>query len=176
LTQSNLDKGDEYVMAVSDPSSRDYGKHWTADEVRSFFAPAEDTVEEVKAWLVEHGIDSADVVHSENKGWLALDVPVYKAEELLYTSYYEHEHEDTGSLRIGCAEYYVPEHIQRHIDYSTYDYQHIPETMTAHLRHSCLQCALISSHTRCKIVTPLNETLDQTIRETLFQRLVAKTA
>ena len=67
---------------------------------------------------MEHGIDSGDIVHSENKGWLALDVPASKAEELLRTSYHEHEHEETGSLRIGCSEYYVPEHIQPHIDYS----------------------------------------------------------
>jgi tripeptidyl-peptidase-1 len=33
LTQRNLDKGHDYLMAVSDPTSPNYGKHWTPMEV-----------------------------------------------------------------------------------------------------------------------------------------------
>ena len=33
LAQSNMDKFEDYVMEVSDPSSEKYGKHWSAKQV-----------------------------------------------------------------------------------------------------------------------------------------------
>lgn len=33
LTQQNLDAGHQYLMDVSDPNSKNYGKHWTTDKV-----------------------------------------------------------------------------------------------------------------------------------------------
>lgn len=41
LTQSNLDDGYEMLMQVSHPTATGYGKHWSAEEVHDFFAPAE---------------------------------------------------------------------------------------------------------------------------------------
>jgi tripeptidyl-peptidase-1 len=40
LTQSNLHKGEEWLMQVSHPDSEKYGKHWTVDDVASAFAPS----------------------------------------------------------------------------------------------------------------------------------------
>lgn len=40
LTESNLHRGDEILMAVSDPSSERYGKHLTAEEVMRYPSPA----------------------------------------------------------------------------------------------------------------------------------------
>lgn len=39
LAQSNLDKGDAWLMDVAHPSSLNYGKHWTLDQVRDAFQP-----------------------------------------------------------------------------------------------------------------------------------------
>lgn len=39
LTQSNLDKGEEWLMDVSHPTSEKYGKHWTAEDIANAFAP-----------------------------------------------------------------------------------------------------------------------------------------
>ena len=33
LTQNNLDKGYDFLMDVSDPSSPNFGNHWTAEKV-----------------------------------------------------------------------------------------------------------------------------------------------
>ena len=33
LTQSNLDQGHDILMDISHPTSKNYGKHWTAKEV-----------------------------------------------------------------------------------------------------------------------------------------------
>jgi tripeptidyl-peptidase-1 len=34
LTQSNLDQGYDFLMEVSHPESKNYGKHWSMDKVR----------------------------------------------------------------------------------------------------------------------------------------------
>lgn len=39
LSQSNLDKGHEWLMDVSHPGSEKYGQHWSAKEVAQAFAP-----------------------------------------------------------------------------------------------------------------------------------------
>lgn len=115
LKQSNLHTGHDRLMEVSDPSSSQYGQYLSADEVHSIFAPADDTVQAVKDWLVSSGISEKDVLSYTNKGWLAVDIPVKDAERLLRTTYYEHDTSD--GLRIGCDEYYLPAHVSRHVDF-----------------------------------------------------------
>lgn len=88
LKQSNLDSGYDRLMDVSHPSSRNYGKHLSAARVRELFAPAEETVDAVKKWLVFAGVDASSIKGYENKGWLAIDMPAWQAEELLSTEYY----------------------------------------------------------------------------------------
>ncbi|OQD85399.1 hypothetical protein PENANT_c010G10600 [Penicillium antarcticum] len=119
LTQNNLDKGDALLMEVSDPTSAKYGKYWTAEEVHDMFAPSKEAVESVRKWLEGSGIHESRVVHSDNKGWLAFDAHAHEVEKLFMAEFYEHEHAATSSIKIGCDEYHVPDHIQKHIDYIT---------------------------------------------------------
>jgi tripeptidyl-peptidase-1 len=115
LTQSNLHMGYDKLMSVSSPDSGHFGKHLTEGEVNALFAPADDTFAAVHSWLVDMGIDPSEIRQYTNKGWLAMDVPVSKAEELFQTQY--HEHEQDGAIRIGCDLYHVPKHLSQHIDY-----------------------------------------------------------
>jgi tripeptidyl-peptidase-1 len=69
------------------------------------FAPSEDTVQTVRGWLVASGIEDNLIVHSENKGWIAIDIPAWQAEELFKTEYHEHEHASSGQVKVGCDEY-----------------------------------------------------------------------
>lgn len=119
LKQNNLEHGAERLLAVSHPHSPEFGKHLSAEEVHDLFAPSGDAVEAVREWLVSAGVDTERIVHSDNKGWLAVDVPATQAEELFKTELYEYEHTRSGSLRLGCDDYHVPAHIQHHIDYIT---------------------------------------------------------
>jgi tripeptidyl-peptidase-1 len=86
----------------SHPDSENYGKHWTAQEVHEMFAPEEETVDNIKSWLIDFGIHGARIVHSENKGWIAVDVTVEEAEALLLTEFHEHEHQYSSKVRVGC--------------------------------------------------------------------------
>lgn len=48
LKQTNLESGYERLMDVSHPSSPNYGKHLSAQEVHSIFAPPEESIKNVK--------------------------------------------------------------------------------------------------------------------------------
>jgi tripeptidyl-peptidase-1 len=92
----------DFISPSSHPDSKNYGKYWTAEEVHDIFAPPEDTVNTVKEWLHSSGIEPSRVVHSDNKGWIAVDVTVDEAERLLLAEFYEHEHVHSAAVRVGC--------------------------------------------------------------------------
>ena len=103
----------------SDPDSKNYGKHWTEDQVHEAFAPHEDTVRTVKTWLNDAGISTDRVKHSVNRGWLHFHATVTEAEQLLRTKFYELEHVQSGNWAVGCDEYYLPDFVRGHVDYVT---------------------------------------------------------
>ena len=115
LTQTNLESGYDHLMRVSHPSSPDYGKHLSADEVHQMFAPADESIKAVKAWLIKSGIDAGTIIDYKNKGWLAIDMPAGQAERLLHTEYYESDHAD--GVRIGCDSYHLPHDVAEHVDF-----------------------------------------------------------
>lgn len=39
LAQQNLEKGDEWLQEVSDPTSPKYGQHWTPEQIIEAFRP-----------------------------------------------------------------------------------------------------------------------------------------
>jgi tripeptidyl-peptidase-1 len=82
------------------------------------YAPAEETIQAVRTWLISSGIPASQIIHSDNKGWIAMDIPAWRAEELFQTAYHEHVH-SSGAVRVGSDEYYLPEHIREHVDYIT---------------------------------------------------------
>jgi len=88
----------------SDPLSPNFGRHWTAGDVVSAFAPSNDTVEAVRNWLIDSGIEANRILHTANKDWIGLDTTVEEAERLLKTVFHEHEHAQTGTVRLGCDE------------------------------------------------------------------------
>lgn len=117
LTQTNLHTGYDRLMEVSHPSSTSFGKHLTPEEVADLFAPADEAVDAVKSWLIQSGIEADRIMHYENKGWLAVDIPVRELESLFLAQYHEVEYK--GTIRIGADEYHVPAHLAEHIDYIT---------------------------------------------------------
>ncbi|GIJ91954.1 tripeptidyl-peptidase sed1 [Aspergillus pseudoviridinutans] len=119
LTQSNLDRGHDLLMQVSDPRSSRYGQHFTVEEVHDLFAPSQETVDHVRTWLESEGISADRISQAANKQWLQFDASVAEAERLLSTEYRMYAHEGSGKSHIACREYHVPQSVQRHIDYIT---------------------------------------------------------
>lgn len=108
LAQSNLHKLEVSLLEVSDPESEHYGKHWSAEKVADFFAPAEEAVAGVRAWLEEHGLEKERVKLSKSKTWLMIDVTVEQAEKLLAAKYETYEHV-SGSKRLGESDHLLAE-------------------------------------------------------------------
>ena len=104
LTQSNLDKGPDYLNQVSDPKSAKYGKHFSVEEVTELFAPSQSRVDAVRAWLEASGIQADRVSQSVNKQWLQFDAKASEAERLLKANYHFYESEALGKASIACDE------------------------------------------------------------------------
>lgn len=115
LTESNLHRGDEILMEVSDPTSKKYGKHLTAEEIIELFAPAPETIDAVHNWLVSSGIESSRISLSRGRNWLNVNASITEVEALLKTEYKVYEH-STGQKHIACEEYSVPQNLSQHID------------------------------------------------------------
>ena len=118
LTQSNLDKAEEFLMEVSHPSSPKYGQHWSSKQVAETFAPSRESFDAVLVWLKSSGISPERISRSQSMGWLTFDATVAEAENLLKTQFFMHKH-TTGKPHVGCDDYSIPEFVQPHIDFIT---------------------------------------------------------
>ncbi|KAI9648207.1 hypothetical protein NHQ30_002839 [Ciborinia camelliae] len=119
LTQNNLHNAEAYLMDVSNPSSPNFGKHWSAKQVAETFAPSADSVNAVIQWLEEYGIKSERVKQSQSLSWVHANVTVAEAESLLNTKYYAYTHTESGQTAAACDDYSVPENVRKHIDFIT---------------------------------------------------------
>ncbi|RFU77605.1 protease s8 tripeptidyl peptidase [Trichoderma arundinaceum] len=117
LTQRNLERGAELLKDVSDPTSSNYGKHWTKQQVAEMFEPSKETIETVKRWLGSSGITTDRIQHSRGSGWLAFNASVAEAENLLQTEYYSYDHSIESRSAIGCDEYQLPHQVRDHVDF-----------------------------------------------------------
>ncbi|XP_014558549.1 hypothetical protein COCVIDRAFT_94201 [Bipolaris victoriae FI3] len=119
LAQNGLEKGEELLMAVSDPDSPRYGQHWTQEEVHSFFSPSDESVTTVQQWL-EESLPAADLAHpitqSRNKGWIEFSATIQQLENLLGTEFHNYHH-DSGRKVVATEAYYVPASIVEHVDF-----------------------------------------------------------
>ncbi|TFA98341.1 Tripeptidyl-peptidase sed1 [Trichoderma ghanense] len=119
LKQSNLDKGMDYLLDVSHPDSANYGNHYTADQVVDLFAPSQQSISAVKAWLVNSGIPAGSITTSKSKGWLDFTTTSGQLESLLQTSFSTYNHVEARDVHVGTDEYTLPKEISQHVDFIT---------------------------------------------------------
>lgn len=119
LRQSDVSTLEKRLSETSDPHSKLYGRHLSADEVSNYLKPEKRTVEEVEMWLRDAGvhIDEALAARSPSKDTFTVHVPVWKARELLKADLGVYEHKRSGHLAIRADSYSVPEHVNDHLDY-----------------------------------------------------------
>jgi tripeptidyl-peptidase-1 len=115
----NIDLGHNELMEISNPASSNYGKHWSAEEVHDFFAPAASTVHDVRKWLSSSGIGNHRHQVAPSRGHVQFDASIEEVESLLKAKYEVWKHTDSGALSLSCDEYHVPAHIKDHIDFIT---------------------------------------------------------
>ncbi|KAM3549366.1 hypothetical protein ARSEF4850_008891 [Beauveria asiatica] len=117
LKQSNLDKGMDYLLTVSDPESPKYGQHFTKQEVIDLFAPADSTVDAVKKWLVKSGISASSITTSNSKGFLDFVTTSGELNRLLQGNYKIYNHVNGKSSQIMSENYTIPGAVSSHIDF-----------------------------------------------------------
>ncbi|KAF8194430.1 subtilisin-like protein [Mycena galopus ATCC 62051] len=115
LRQQNLHQVEDLLLSVSHPESPTYGQHWSPAQIVDMFAPSHETIAAVKNWLVNSGLSSERLRLSPSRGWIAVNVTVEEAENLLQTEYHVYTH-PSGAEQFGCHSYSVPAHVQEHID------------------------------------------------------------
>ncbi|KAI0093145.1 subtilisin-like protein [Irpex rosettiformis] len=120
LAQSNIDRIEELLLDVSHPESQNYGNHWSAAKVAETFHPSPETIDTVREWLTNEGIDPSRIRLSKSGGWIEANVSIAEAEQLLKTEYHVYNHALTDTKHVGCASgYHVPVHVAKHIELIT---------------------------------------------------------
>ena len=73
------------TFSSSDPTSSQYGKHWSAEDVKYAFSPSCDTVEAVRSWLSEASIKSHRLDPKASRGYLKFYATLEELENLVKT-------------------------------------------------------------------------------------------
>lgn len=118
LAQQNLHRAEEFVNEVAHPSSSKYGQHWSPRKIAEMFAPSQESIDEVKAWLSVSGIDPARISLSPSQGWISFNATRVELEYLLKTEYHTYTH-TSGQKHVATEHYSIPSHLQPHIDIIT---------------------------------------------------------
>lgn len=118
LAQSNIENIETLLNEVSHPSSPNYGNHWSASQIAAKFAPSTESIETVRSWLIESGVEPHRMKLSPTKGWLEVASTVEEAENLLLAEYHVYDHQ-SGTKHIACESYHLPGHVIPHVDFVT---------------------------------------------------------
>ncbi|KAJ3499351.1 hypothetical protein NLG97_g391 [Lecanicillium saksenae] len=131
LKQQNLEKGAELLYKVSDPASPDYGNHYTAEQVLELFAPAGESVNAVKQWLIKSGIPGDSITIPRSKGWLEFETTASQLESVLKTKYHVYKRDNVADVEtIGAEEYSLPPKVSEHVDFIYPGVAHISRQFT----------------------------------------------
>lgn len=104
LSQSNLDKIEDMLMAVSHPKSPTYGQHYTPKQVIDAFSPSDVSIGAVKDWLSGFGFSEDRMKLSNSRGWLEVaNATTAEIEDLLNTEYHVYTHTETGMEQISMS-------------------------------------------------------------------------
>ncbi|KAJ7504162.1 family S53 protease [Mycena galericulata] len=103
------------LLDVSTPSSANYGKHLTKDEVNAYLAPTDDALAAVQSWLSSNNVTAVSSAGAAGD-WLTMTIPVSKANELLGANYETFQHLSSGKSYARTLSYSLPDDVAAHID------------------------------------------------------------
>lgn len=115
VKQSGLRELHDALMRVSTPSSPDYGRHLSNEEVQNMTAPAPHHVEVVTAFLRAHGVEPHAA--TPNQDFIAASVPVDVAEKMLSTKYVRLLHSSGAEITRAPTGYSLPAEVAAAVDF-----------------------------------------------------------
>ncbi|KAJ7066405.1 family S53 protease-like protein [Mycena amicta] len=114
LTSNNVSGLESALLDVSTPSSPNYGKHLTKDEVNAFLAPSSQALAAVQNWLANNNISAS----SEAAGdWLTIKLPVSQANTLLNANFEMYQHAATGNTYARTLSLALPDTVAPFIEH-----------------------------------------------------------
>ncbi|KAK1238142.1 hypothetical protein MKX08_002721 [Trichoderma sp. CBMAI-0020] len=118
ISQGNTDLAIDSLLKISDPTSREYGQHWSAQQVAEAFAPSKQNLKIVTDWLSNEGIVPARLSPSHARGHFLIRSTLGEAERIFnVTCSYK-----SGQMnKLKCTDYSIPKSVSHLVDYITVD-------------------------------------------------------
>ncbi|KAE8553578.1 hypothetical protein EYB25_004960 [Talaromyces marneffei] len=114
LASADTDNFLNTVLGLSTPGHASYGKFLSPEQLKDLIAPASAASNAVTSWL-EAQIQSANAIQN-NGNWLAIQLSVEQAEDLLQTKFYDYKSITTGEVRTLTLQYSVPKSLAGFIE------------------------------------------------------------
>ncbi|PON22920.1 aorsin precursor [Trichoderma gamsii] len=116
MSQDNVDLAIASLLKISDPTSKEYGQHWSAQKVATAFAPSKQSLKTVMDWLSNEGILPARLSPSHARGHFLIRSTLGEAERIFnVTCSYNSRQTDM----IKCTDYTIPKSLSHLVDYIT---------------------------------------------------------
>ncbi|KAL7920588.1 subtilisin-like protein [Trichoderma austrokoningii] len=128
ISQNNVDQAIESLLKISDPTSPEYGQHWSAQKVATAFAPSKQSLKAVIDWLSSVGIPPARLSPSHARGHYLIRSTLGEAERVFNV---------TCSLNGGqtnklkCTDYVIPKSVSHIVDYITISSLNMPRATSS---------------------------------------------
>ncbi|OBZ77185.1 Tripeptidyl-peptidase sed3 [Grifola frondosa] len=114
LVQNNVDGLLNALNDVSTPDGADYGKHLSKTEVEQYVSPKADSLTAVNSWLSANDLNATKL--SPAGDWLAIELPVSKANDLFNADFSLFTHESSGVQAIRTMAYSIPASLKGHLN------------------------------------------------------------
>ncbi|OAA58273.1 family S53 protease-like protein [Cordyceps fumosorosea ARSEF 2679] len=115
LKQADMGGLQKRLMDAAHPSSPNYGKWLSKEEMEKYTSPAPQSVDMVKVWLGAHSIFDQSISRP-TPDWMEVRVPIRQAETLLNSRYSLFKDSVTGKTMPRTTEYSIPSLLHDHID------------------------------------------------------------
>ncbi|RPA99590.1 subtilisin-like protein [Choiromyces venosus 120613-1] len=112
LAQQNVERFEQKVIEISTPDHSTYGDHMGHQDIKDMLRPADETVENVLAWLDTFGLSEKAIVEDD---WVKVDATIGKAQELLHTEYSFYRGDDSEKTILRTTEYSLPAELHKDI-------------------------------------------------------------
>ncbi|KZV71302.1 subtilisin-like protein [Peniophora sp. CONT] len=115
LKQGDMAGLEERLYAVSTPSSAEYGKFLSKEQVEAFVAPKQDTTDAVNAFLTQAGLKSEVITPAADQ--ISITLPVHQANELFDANFETFTHTSTGKQAVRALAYSLPADLAPHVEF-----------------------------------------------------------
>lgn len=116
MSQDNVDLAIASLLKISDPTSKEYGQHWSAQKVATAFAPSKQGLKTVTDWLSNEGILPARLSPSHARGHFLIRSTLGEAERIFNITC---SHNSRQTNKVKCTDYTIPKSVSHLVDYIT---------------------------------------------------------